>query len=87
MFSKGDYVVYEPGYKSELGRVTKVNLQTGKAWVCYNEGCTASCTNLSDLRAATPQEIEANKIQFGFHRFDASCPSYDPDICEAYCTL
>ena len=85
LFKRGDYVMYEPGYKSELGRVTSTNIQTGNAFVCFTEGCTAACTSMVDLRLAAPEEVEANTVRFGYHRFDGSCPDYSDVICYADC--
>ena len=85
LFKRGDYVMYEPGYKWKLGRVTSTNVQTGNAFVCFTEGCTAACTSMKDLRLATPEEVKANTVRFGFNRFDASCPEYSKAICYADC--
>lgn len=77
MFKFGDYVLYNNGYKKEVGRVTKVDEQRGVAWVCYHEGCTAACTSLDIL---TPYNGPVNP-KLGYHRFDDHCPDYDPDCC------
>lgn len=46
----GQLVVYDPGYKAEVGKVKRINLHDpSKAFVWYSSGDTASCTNLSDL--------------------------------------
>lgn len=82
MFKFGDYVMYDPGYKDpELGRVTED--RGDQVMVCYHEGCTAASTPKEMLRLATEKEIHDSILHFGYHRFDGSCPKYDPDIC--YC--
>lgn len=71
-FNFGDWVVYDPGYKQEIGRVT---LDLGKrAYVCYDMGCTAASTLKEHLRHATEKEIKAAPNGIGFHRFDSYCP-------------
>lgn len=71
-FNFGDWVVYDPGYKQETGRVA---LDAGeKAHVCYDMGCTASCTPKQYLRHATEEEIKAAPDGIGLHRFDSYCP-------------
>lgn len=49
-FSFGDWVVYDPGYKQEIGRVTE---DKGKlVSVCYHECLTCNCLNAGyELRA------------------------------------
>lgn len=46
----GQLVVYDPGYKIELGKVKRMNdLNPDTAYVWYHEGDTAVCTNVSKL--------------------------------------
>lgn len=80
-FKFGDYVVYDPGYVREIGRVTKC---VGKnVFVCYTQGCTASCTPIEYLRHATDFEIASAQNGIGFHRFDDYCPKRE----DAYCFM
>ena len=45
----GQLVVYDPGYKIELGRVKRLNdRKPGTAFVWYH-GDTATCTNVAKL--------------------------------------
>lgn len=71
-FNFGDWVVYDSGYKQEIGRVTE-DLDE-RAHVCYDTGCTASSTLKKHLRHATEKEIKAAPNGIGFHRFDSYCP-------------
>ena len=71
-FSFGDWVVYDPGYKQEIGRVTE---DRGRSvFVCYNKGCTAANTPKLYLRHATEEEIKAAPTSIGFYRFKSWCP-------------
>lgn len=71
-FNFGDWVIYDPGYKQEIGRVT---IDLGKrAYVCYDMGCTAASTLKEHLRHATEKEIKTAPNGIGFHRFDSYCP-------------
>lgn len=71
-FAFGDWIIYDPGYKKEIGRVTE---DKGKfVGVCYHMGCTASFTDRQYLRPATEAEIQAAPHGLGFHRFDSYCP-------------
>ena len=75
----GDWVVYDPGYKTEIGRVTEdigANVR-----VCYHTGCTASATPKMYLRLATEEEITQAPKGIGYHRFDKYCPKYEEDYC------
>lgn len=78
-YEYGDFVVYDPGYKQEVGRVT--TCREGGAFVCYHQGCTAAYTPDKYLRPATPDEIAGANIGIGFHRFDETCPERDEDAC------
>lgn len=75
----GDWVVYDPGYKKEIGRVIQCGERS--AFVCYTQGCTAASTPLAFLRPATEAEIAAASAGIGYHRFDATCPSWDDEYC------
>lgn len=80
-YGYGDYVAYDPGYKEpEIGRVTRQGANGGW-YVCYHDGCTAACTPEEMLRPATEEEIAKAMPDLGHHRFDESCPEYDPDAC------
>lgn len=76
----GDWVVYDPGYKQEIGRVTEC--REDSAFVCYSRGCTAASTPLEFLRPATPAEIGGADPEIGFRRFDEFCPSRDEECCQ-----
>lgn len=75
----GDWVIYDPGYKQEIGRVTKCG--KASAFVCYSCGCTAAATPLEYLRPATDAEIADAPTGIGFHRFDETCPSRNDECC------
>lgn len=78
-FGFGDWVVYDPGYKQEVGRVTECGEDS--AFVCYSLGCTAASTPLEHLRNATEAEIASADEGIGFHRFDERCPSRNEECC------
>ena len=78
-FGLGDWVVYDPGYKQEIGRVTEC--RENSAFVCYSQGCTAASTPLEYLRLASDDEVENADKGIGFHRFDESCPSRVEEAC------
>lgn len=71
-YTFGDWVVYDPGYTTQIGRVTECREKS--AFVCYHGGCTAASTPLEHLRSATAEEIELADKSIGFHRFDEYCP-------------
>lgn len=78
-FEFGDYVVYDNGYKTEIGRVASCNDE--KAFVCYHAGCTAASTSKSMLRKATEDEIKSVDVSIGHHRFDEFCPDRVDEAC------
>ena len=78
-YNFGDWVVYDPGYKQEIGRVAECRERS--AFVCYDFGCTARSTPLEYLRPATDAEGARAHAGIGFHRFDATCPSRDEECC------
>ena len=46
----GQLVMYDPGYKCEVGKVKRINPYfEDKAFVWYHTGDTAACTNMDDL--------------------------------------
>lgn len=46
----GQLVLYDPGYKWDLGKVKRLNpYDETKAFVWYHTGDTAACTNMEDL--------------------------------------
>lgn len=50
MIEAGQLVIYDPGYKQEIGRVKRLNpRKKGTAFVWYDEGDTAACTNMDHL--------------------------------------
>ena len=75
----GEWVVYDPGYKQEIGRVTEC--RDSSAFVCYSTGCTAASTPLEYLRHATDDEIAAADNAIGYNRFHEYCPSWDEFAC------
>lgn len=78
-YSFGDWVVYAD---REIGRVASV--EGDAAFVCYSHGCTAAKTPLRLIEPYIPQahgHLRKDPL-IGFHRFDDSCPEYDPDVCE-----
>lgn len=79
MYEFGDWVVYDPGYTRQIGRVTEV--RGNSAFVCYSHGCTAASTPLEYLRKATDAEIAIADSDIGYNRFGDSCPSWDEDAC------
>ena len=79
MFSFGDWVVYDPGDKQEIGRVTECRDKS--VFVCYTQGCTAASTPLEYLRPATRAEVEKASAGIGFHRFDKTCPERVEEAC------
>ena len=78
-YGYGDWVMYDPGYTKQIGRVTKCI--EGKAFVCYSMGCTAAATPLEYLRPATEDEILVADKSIGFNRFHEFCPSKDDLAC------
>lgn len=81
VFERGDWVVHDPGYKREVGRVLRVGEKC--AFVCYSSGCTAAATPLGMLRPYDPARDRdlARDPSIGHHRFDAECPDRDPECC------
>lgn len=46
----GQLVIYDPGYKCEVGKVKRINPYfENKAFVWYHTGDTAACTDMNDL--------------------------------------
>lgn len=78
-FEFGDWVVYDPGYMQQIGRVTEC--RGDSAFVCYSFGCTAAATPLEYLRHASDGEIAAADKTIGFNRFHAYCPEWDEYAC------
>lgn len=84
-YEHGDYVIYIP--TGRLGRVARPS-GDGYSVVCYSmTGCNGCLTSDDDLRAATATEVanDPNQGHIGYHRFDATCPRYDPEACSYYC--
>ena len=79
VYGFGDWVVYDPGYTRQVGRVTDCGDET--AHVCYSLGCTAASTPLEHLRPATADEVASADNGIGFHRFDRYCPSRVDECC------
>lgn len=83
----GDWVVFDNGYKREIGRVTSVTKSGKGAFVCYSHGCTAALTEMKHLHiydATTDKDIKPD-IEIGFNRFSDSCPIFDPECCFTDC--
>ena len=86
MFSKGDWVLYDPGYgPKEIGRVAGMAPNGIDAFVCFSVGCTAARCDGSRLRLATDAGKVIAPAGIGFHRFDDDCPVKDAEVCWAYC--
>lgn len=79
MYEFGDWVVYDPGYTKQIGRVTEC--RDSHAFICYSTGCTAASTPLTYLRPATDGEIAEADPSIGFNRFHAYCPERDEHAC------
>lgn len=75
----GDWVVYDPGYTQQIGRVTEE--RGDSAFVCYSTGCTAASTPLVHLRPATDAEIAGADEGIGYNRFHVLCPSWNEYAC------
>lgn len=80
---RGDYVQFEVNGDWLFGRVASVP-DDEHAFVCFNEGCTASRCSQSDLEVIEPH-AGLKAIGFGFHRFDDYCPHFDPECCFYAC--
>lgn len=89
-FSFGDYVVYDPGYTCEVGRFVSYGKDTSKAFVCFHDGCTASCTPTEFLSLYDSNKYPNVTVSpgLGYHRFDRYCADYDESCCfGCLCTL
>lgn len=64
----GDYVIYDPGYKVEIGRVTG-SRDDETIFVCYHSGDTAAATSLSRVRKIENQYV-IQSTSLGGGRFD-----------------
>ncbi len=61
----GQLVIYNPGYKQEIGRVKRLNSRSkGKAFVWYDEGDTASCTETRYLYPTNEQYAREHACDF-----------------------
>ena len=80
-FRRGDWVIYDPGYKREIGRVWDMRGDT--CFVCYHHGCTPAATPILFLTAHDPvRDFDLVRDEsIGFHRFDSECPEYQPEVC------
>ena len=76
MLRFGDYVIYN---NKEVGRVVSVCEKDNSAFVCYGEGCTAARTPVRLLQKYKGPTDQYQNL--GYHRFDSSCPDFDPDVC------
>lgn len=82
-FKYGDYVGYFSNGHIEIGRVVE-QLDDNNYRVCYSSGCTSATTPASMLSPIiNSRDIESTTL--GFHRFDDSCPRYDPECCSYMC--
>lgn len=83
-FAKGDYVKFVGMFgDGGCGRVASVG-GNGLVFVCFTAGCTAEACDPICLKPVKPSK-RMLETPFGHHRFDASCPEYDPECCAAYC--
>ena len=84
-FMRGDWVVYDPGYKKpEIGRVWAVPLDESDAvFVCFHHGCTPAATPRRYLKPYNRDEYPnlVPDARIGYHRFDGFCPEYVPEVC------
>lgn len=83
----GDWVVYDNGYKREIGRVTSITSDGESVFVCYSHGCTAARTSMKHLHEYDKfidTDVKPDK-EIGFNRFADSCPDYDYDCCYLDC--
>lgn len=80
-FKRGDWVVYDPGYTQDIGRVWED--RGDKVFVCYHFGCTAAASPKYYLSLYDPDKYPdlVPDARIGFHRFDRSCPYYDSSVC------
>lgn len=87
MIEVGSWVVYNPGYRIELGRVAKISDDGTKAFVCYSQGCTSASTEIRFLEEYDVKKHPNLKIDplIGYHRFSESCPDFDPEYCYQSC--
>lgn len=61
----GQLVMYDPGYKAEIGRVKCINPHDPRyAFVWYHTGDTAACTNMSDLYPIDEKFARRHKAMF-----------------------
>lgn len=80
-YGRGDWVVFDNGCRREVGRVWRMGEKV--AFVCYRFGCTASATPLAMLKPYDRDEDGdlVPDMRIGFHRFEKTCPVYDPMVC------
>lgn len=84
---RGDWVVYENGYKREIGRVVSITNNGDSAFVCYSHGCTAARTSMKHLHAYDEYidtDLKPDK-EIGFNRFADSCSNFDCECCYSDC--
>lgn len=81
-FKVGQYAVYSSNFSSdgtnELVRITKV--EEDHCFVCHTSGCTAARVAKNHLMALANDYLII-ETQLGHHRFDPSCPEYNPEVC------
>lgn len=65
LIKEGTLVVYDPGYKLELGKVKRINPHDeNKVFVWYHSGDTAACTNMENLYPVTEEFALKHKDMF-----------------------
>lgn len=65
---RGDYVIFDPGYKVEIGRVS--SSRNGKTvFICYHGGDTAAATDQTLIRKIENQYV-IESTSLGGGRFD-----------------
>lgn len=61
----GQLVMYDPGYKVEIGKVKRINPHDpNKAFIWYHTGDTTACTNMSDLYPIDEKFARRRKVMF-----------------------
>lgn len=61
----GQLVIYDPGYKRELGKVKRLNpRKEGTAFVWYSAGDTAACTGINHLYPIDERYARENACDF-----------------------
>lgn len=64
LIEPGTLVVYDSGYKVDIGKVKRLNKDGSRAFVWYDVGDTATCTNINDLYPVSEQYALEHKGLF-----------------------